>query len=275
VDNFGGRLRWVRQKANLTLDEFGERVGVGRSYISKLENGHRLNVSENFLRALCFDCFVNRDWILNGAGEPFTWDHLNETANKGYITFPPKPPENARKAAFFEALVPAGMAISASEKIEDLAQFMSHIPFFHEDSRVEFIHILTEELNARISWRNEHPNDSSVFTGAISQVGKLAVLSIRYQAEGRSKIPIVNETRKTDLTNIVLSDNIQSVKAQLPELQKRLNEATRKRGTKTALAKFMGVKLPTVSRWLSGEKEPGGETTLRLLHWVEQQERPK
>ena len=77
------------------------------------------------------------------------------------------------------------------------------------------------------------------------------------------------------LTNVALSDNISGVKDQLPTLLKRLNDATRERGTKTALAKFMGVKLPTISRWLSGEKEPGGETTLRLLHWVEQQERQK
>jgi transcriptional regulator with XRE-family HTH domain len=90
-------------------------------------------------------------------------------------------------------------------------------------------------------------------------------------AQMDSAIEHLNKSK--DLTKVVLSDNVKNVKEQLPALLKRLNEATRERGTKTALAKFMGVKLPTISRWLSGEKEPGGETTLRLLHWVEQQER--
>jgi transcriptional regulator with XRE-family HTH domain len=81
--------------------------------------------------------------------------------------------------------------------------------------------------------------------------------------------------QKDGLTNVALSGNNQDVKAKLPGLLKRLNEATCERGAKAALAKFMGVKLPTVSRWLSGTKEPGGENTLRLLHWVEQQERQK
>lgn len=81
--------------------------------------------------------------------------------------------------------------------------------------------------------------------------------------------------QKQGLTNVSLSGNNPSVKAQLPGLLKRLNEATKERGTKTALAKFMGVKPPNVSQWLSGEKEPGGENTLKLLHWVEQQERQK
>jgi len=77
------------------------------------------------------------------------------------------------------------------------------------------------------------------------------------------------------LTKITYNGNISIVTPRLPTLLKRLNEATRARGTKTALAKFMGVPLPKISQWLSGTYEPGGETTLRLLHWVEQQERQK
>jgi TorA maturation chaperone TorD len=30
---------------------------------------------------------------------------------------------------------------------------------------------------------------------------------------------------------------------------------------------------PKVSQWLAGDHEPGGETTLRMLQWLQQQER--
>jgi transcriptional regulator with XRE-family HTH domain len=59
----------------------------------------------------------------------------------------------------------------------------------------------------------------------------------------------------------------------MANLLDRLNKATSQRGMKSKLAKVMGVPLSNVSQWLSGEREPGGETTLRLLRWVEQQER--
>ena len=39
------------------------------------------------------------------------------------------------------------------------------------------------------------------------------------------------------------------------------------------LARKLCVPLPRLSEWLSGRVMPSGETTLRLLHWVEQQER--
>jgi hypothetical protein len=83
------------------------------------------------------------------------------------------------------------------------------------------------------------------------------------------------EFSKIVLPVVTASGNYEGVKAKLQSLLERLNKATAERGMKSELAKFMGVPLPNVSQWLSGEREPGGETTLRLLHWVEQQERQK
>ena len=59
----------------------------------------------------------------------------------------------------------------------------------------------------------------------------------------------------------------------MPGFRERLKKALAERGRKTALAKLLGVPLASVSQWLSGEREPGGEYTLKLLRWVEQQER--
>jgi transcriptional regulator with XRE-family HTH domain len=82
-----------------------------------------------------------------------------------------------------------------------------------------------------------------------------------------------NPTHKDfPLTNVPESGKHADVKAQLPSLLERVKHVTTARGSKSALAKYMGVPLSNVSQWLSGSREPGGETTLRLLRWVEQQE---
>lgn len=78
---------------------------------------------------------------------------------------------------------------------------------------------------------------------------------------------------KLDLTETETSDNHLDVKPKLPSLLERLIQATKETGRMTELAKFLDVPLASVSRWLSGKREPGGEITLKMLHWVEQQER--
>jgi transcriptional regulator with XRE-family HTH domain len=86
----------------------------------------------------------------------------------------------------------------------------------------------------------------------------------------RLKAPSLDE-------NILLTDasicaKLPPVKSQLDNLLADLNRLTKESGKKTELAEFLGAPLASVSRWLSGEREPGGETTLRLLEWVQAEE---
>jgi transcriptional regulator with XRE-family HTH domain len=85
----------------------------------------------------------------------------------------------------------------------------------------------------------------------------------------------MDQKEKSNLTNVNEVVNLGSLKPQLPSLLDRLNAATLERGRKSELAKFLGVSLVQVSQWLNRDREPGGETTLRLLKWVEQEERQK
>jgi transcriptional regulator with XRE-family HTH domain len=78
-----------------------------------------------------------------------------------------------------------------------------------------------------------------------------------------------------ELTNQVESLTTGHMQPVLPKLIERLNRATGVRGRKTELAAWLGVHRQSVTDWLSGKQEPGGEITLRLLTWVEQQERQK
>jgi transcriptional regulator with XRE-family HTH domain len=81
------------------------------------------------------------------------------------------------------------------------------------------------------------------------------------------------EISKQVLTDVVPKDNIQTMQDEMQTFRARLTKATAARNQKAALAKWLGVSMSSVSNWLAGRKEPSGETTLRLLHWVEQQER--
>ena len=66
--------------------------------------------------------------------------------------------------------------------------------------------------------------------------------------------------------------NIAAMKSPLANLLKRLNRTTATKGMKAELASCLGVPRSCISDWLSGRREPGGETTLKLLNWVERQE---
>lgn len=79
-------------------------------------------------------------------------------------------------------------------------------------------------------------------------------------------------TLLTDTSHSQIIGDMRSLRALLVKAQK----LTTAKGKKAELAQVLGVSRETVSRYLSKSKsgvEPGGEITLRLLRWVEAQER--
>jgi transcriptional regulator with XRE-family HTH domain len=65
------------------------------------------------------------------------------------------------------------------------------------------------------------------------------------------------------------------VKRPTPELDRlfrRVRKASKARGARARLAIYIGVSPTTLSDWLSGRFEPGGEVTLSMLKWVEAEE---
>lgn len=64
------RIKQVRKSMNLTLETFGQRVGVTKAAISRVENGFR-SVTDQMRRSICREFGVNEDWLLTGEGEMF------------------------------------------------------------------------------------------------------------------------------------------------------------------------------------------------------------
>jgi transcriptional regulator with XRE-family HTH domain len=75
--------------------------------------------------------------------------------------------------------------------------------------------------------------------------------------------------KNQSLTDITLSSNTLGVKSEIDKLIERVKRKAERPGAKAELARALGVAPARISEWLSGEKEPGGEYTLRLLKWVE------
>ena len=65
------RIRILRKQLGITLEKFGEKVGVTRGAMSSIENGKR-NVTDQMFKSICREFNVNPSWLRDGEGEMFT-----------------------------------------------------------------------------------------------------------------------------------------------------------------------------------------------------------
>ena len=71
------RMKELRKTLGLTLEKFGERVGVSKTAINKIENGTN-NVSDRMLLSVCKEFNVNDEWLRTGEGEMFNQSDEDE-----------------------------------------------------------------------------------------------------------------------------------------------------------------------------------------------------
>ena len=66
----GQRVRELRKRLGLTLEKFGKPLGVGKTAISKIENGER-GLTDQMILATCREFNVDENWLRTGEGEMF------------------------------------------------------------------------------------------------------------------------------------------------------------------------------------------------------------
>lgn len=66
----GERVRELRQSLSLTLEKFGQKIGVGKSTISDIENNRR-SLTEHMTKSICREFNVDYIWLTTGEGEMF------------------------------------------------------------------------------------------------------------------------------------------------------------------------------------------------------------
>lgn len=64
------RIKELRDALGITLEEFGSRLGVTRTAISRLERGNR-GVTDQMAISICREFGVNERWLRTGEGEMF------------------------------------------------------------------------------------------------------------------------------------------------------------------------------------------------------------
>ena len=79
------RIREVRKRSGLTLEKFGEKVGLKKSGLSAVEIG-RIAVTDRLIMMTVKEFGVDEHWLRTGEGEMFPpkseYDKLAELTNK-------------------------------------------------------------------------------------------------------------------------------------------------------------------------------------------------
>lgn len=66
----GERVKEVRKSLNLTLEKFGERIGLKKNSLSQIETG-RNNLTDQTFASICREFNISEDWLRDGTGDMF------------------------------------------------------------------------------------------------------------------------------------------------------------------------------------------------------------
>ena len=101
----GERVKRIRKEKDLTLEKFGEKVGVTKQTISRIENGIN-SLTDQMVLSICREFSVNGEWLRNGTGEPFIQvTPYEKTYNRfGYIMENSSPSKKAALSVLLELL---------------------------------------------------------------------------------------------------------------------------------------------------------------------------
>ena len=110
------RIKEVRKSLGLTLEKFGERIGLKKSAVSLIENGKNAVTDAN-VKAICREFGVDYIWLTTGDGEMFvdTDDDFIERIDRIMVG-----EDDARKNLFKALLEASDEDIAAFPRIIDL-----------------------------------------------------------------------------------------------------------------------------------------------------------
>lgn len=67
----GERVKEIRKNLGLTLEKFGEKLGVTKTTISRIEKGVN-NLTDQMAKSICREYNVNYEYLMDGEDEMFT-----------------------------------------------------------------------------------------------------------------------------------------------------------------------------------------------------------
>lgn len=78
VTNLNERIKYLRKELlHVTLEQFGSKVGLGKSAMSRIESGNN-TATEQTVKSICREFGVSEEWLRTGKGEPFAAQTRNQ-----------------------------------------------------------------------------------------------------------------------------------------------------------------------------------------------------
>lgn len=71
------RVKELRKKLGLTLEKFGEKLGVTKQTVSRIENGVN-SLTDQMFKSICREFNVSEEWLRTGNGDMFNPSPLDE-----------------------------------------------------------------------------------------------------------------------------------------------------------------------------------------------------
>ena len=62
------RLKIIRKLKKMNQEEFGKKIGVTKTAVSKMELG-TYNITDSMIKLICKEFNINEDWLRHGDGE--------------------------------------------------------------------------------------------------------------------------------------------------------------------------------------------------------------
>ena len=110
------RVKEIRKTLGLTLEKFGERIGLKKNSVSQIENGKNALTDGN-IKSICREFSVDYIWLTTGDGEMFVEsdDDFIERIDRIMLG-----EDDARKNLFKALLEASDDDIAAFQRIIDL-----------------------------------------------------------------------------------------------------------------------------------------------------------
>lgn len=272
------RLREARRETRLSQAAFAEILGIHRDRLATYEHA-RVPVRAGVALMAARHARVSLRWLAEGLEpkqlETFVHKRIRERIDENRIFS--EVYDTVLKPLFDEKLDSIAKNSGAATPVQ-LAKILEHDPcfgFIGDLGPEDVVSAFEKQLLYTLEDMPPQlfPKLYSALNTVLRDFRSRNAEAIKTFADHLKPKHETSVTKTYDLTEAESSNTTFSVKPQLPDLLDRLQKATAQPGKKTELAKSLKVPLASVSRWLSGEREPGGEVALQMLHWVEHEER--
>jgi transcriptional regulator with XRE-family HTH domain len=265
----GKRLRAFRETLRISRSSFALAIGYGSERIASYEAA-RAPLPYSVFVAIADKFDIDPFWFATGNGE--------ERSKLRFHYPSPAQLKLPEKVSFFEAfskhLFPALQSGSFDAKSETVLRYKL-IKTFPKQA-VLWLHLVPDghvgEFDSALQkwWKDfyatlppENPLNKLRREAAFRQFESALEEQLRADPGYLLDFPLT--------VNSLKSKTDAGMKTEIQRLIERVNRKASRPGAKAALAKQLRVAPARISEWLAGEKEPGGDYTLRLLRWVEQQ----